>query len=188
MALSTPAMVDWLLAQRRGLAPTHEPLLAITNPTPQAVLFTGATNINLAGSAAALGRSVTQVTWTNFANNAKGVATGTNLWSATNIPLAANRSNVVVVVGTTTSWAPAFGGNTTFNDALTVAQSPLRATLTLQATSAVLNWTGGGPPYGVQRATDLASPAWQTIAGPMTNTTLFVTPTNTAAFYRIQSQ
>lgn len=51
MALSTPAMVDWLLAQRRGVAPTHEPLLGITNPTTQAVLFTGAANLNLAGSA-----------------------------------------------------------------------------------------------------------------------------------------
>jgi Immunoglobulin I-set domain len=188
VALSTPAMVDWLLAQRRGLAPTHGPLLAITNPTPKAVLSTGATNINLAGSAAALTRAVTQVTWTNFANNARGVATGTDLWNVTNIPLVANRSNVVVVVGTTTSWAPAFGGNTTFNDALTVVQSPVRATLTLQATNAVLNWKGGGPPYGVQRATDLASPAWQTVAGPMTNTSWPVTPTNTAAFYRIQGQ
>jgi hypothetical protein len=94
----------------------------------------------------------------------------------------------LVVVGTTTSWAPAFGGNTTFNDTLTVIQSPLRATLTLQGTNVVLNWLGGGPPYAVQRATDLASPAWQTIAGPMTNTTLLVAPTNTAAFYRVQSQ
>src|ERR1035437_4249113 len=50
MAMSTPAMVDWLLAQRRGVAATNEPFLAITNPTPQAVLFTGATTLDLAGS------------------------------------------------------------------------------------------------------------------------------------------
>ena len=126
----------------------------------QAVLPTGATNLNLAGSAAALGRDVIRVTWTNFANNAKGVASGTNVWSVTNIPLVANKTNVVVVVGTTTSWAPAFGGNTTFNDTLTVIQSPIRATLTLQGTEAILNWTGGGPPYRVQRATDLAAGDW----------------------------
>ena len=134
MALCTPASVDWLLAQRRGVAPTNEPLLSITNPTRRRVLLTGATNLNLAGSAAALGRDVTRVTWTNFANNAKGVASGTNLWSVTNIPLVANKTNVIVVVATTTSWAPAFGGNTTFNDTLTVIQSPIRATLALQGT------------------------------------------------------
>jgi hypothetical protein len=188
MGLSTPAMVDWLLAQRRGVALTNEPLLSITNPTPQAVLFTGASNLNLVGSAGALGRTVTNVAWQNTANNRTGTATGTNNWSVTGIPLQTSRTNLIIVTGTTTSWAPAFSGNTTFNDTLTVIQSPLRATLTLQGTNAVLKWLGGGPPYGVQRATDLASPAWQTIAGPMTNTTLLVTPTNTAAFYRMQSQ
>jgi predicted esterase len=188
MGLSTPAMVDWLLAQRRGVAQTNEPLLSITNPTPQAVLFTGASNLNLVGSAGALGRTVTNVAWQNTANNRTGTATGTNNWSVTGIPLQTSRTNLIIVTGTTTSWAPAFSGNTTFNDTLTVIQSPLRATLTLQGTNAVLKWLGGGPPYGVQRATDLASPTWQTIAGPMTNTTLLVTPTNTAAFYRMQSQ
>ena len=188
MALSTPAMVDWLLAQRRGVAPTHEPLLGITNPTTQAVLFTGAANLNLAGSAGALGQTVAKVAWENTANHRTGTASGTNAWSVAGIPLFANSTNLVIVTGTTASWAPAFGGNTTFNDTLTVIQSPVRATLTLQGTNAVLKWLGGGPPYGVQRATGLASPAWQTIAGPMTNTALVVAPTNTAAFYRIQSQ
>jgi hypothetical protein len=57
--------------------------------------------------------------------------------------------------------------------------------LSTQGTNMVLNWSGGQPPYSVQMATDLAGAAWQTIAGPMTNTTLLVTPTNTAAFYRV---
>jgi hypothetical protein len=57
------------------------------------------------------------------------------------------------VVGTTTSWAPTFGGNTTFNAALTVIQTPIRATLILQGPDALLNGTDGGPPYRVQRAT-----------------------------------
>ncbi len=160
MAMSTPAAVDWLLAQRRGAAATNEPLLSITNPTLQAVLRTGATNLNLAGTAAALGRDVIRVTWTNFANNAKGVAAGTNLWSVTGIPLVTNKTNVIAVVAATTSWAPGFVGNTTFNDTLTVVQSPIRATLVLQGTNALLSWTGGGPPYRVQRATDLAVGDW----------------------------
>jgi hypothetical protein len=52
----------------------------------------------------------------------------------------------------------------------------------------VLTWSGGQPPYSVQMANDLANPAWQTIAGPMTNTTLLVTPSNSPAFYRVQGQ
>lgn len=160
MGCCNPAFVNWLLSQRRGLASTNEPILAITNPVPQAVHFTGATNLNLAGTAAALDRDVTRVTWTNYANNVKGVASGTNLWSGTNIPLLANKTNVIAVVATITSWAPAYGGNTTFNDTLTVIQSPIRATLAFQGTQAILNWTGGGPPYRVQRATDLAVGDW----------------------------
>jgi hypothetical protein len=43
--LCTPATVDWLFAQRRGAVATNEPLLSISNPTLQAVLPTGATNL-----------------------------------------------------------------------------------------------------------------------------------------------
>jgi hypothetical protein len=187
MGMFTPVAVDWLLAQRRGVAPTNEPLLSITNPTLQAFLLTGATNLNLAGCAAALDRAVTQVAWTNSANNANGVASDSNLWNVTNIPLATNKTNVIAVVGTTTSWAPAFGGNTTFNDTLTVIQSPIRVTLGWQGTNALLNWTGGGPPYRVQRATDL-------VAGDWTDFLLNATPPvslpldGAAGFYRILGQ
>jgi uncharacterized repeat protein (TIGR03803 family) len=71
---------------------------------------------------------------------------------------------------------------------ITVVPAPLLASLSLSQGTLVLNWSGGQPPYSVQMATGLASPAWQTIAGPMTNTTLVVTPTNAVAFYRIQGQ
>jgi hypothetical protein len=72
---------------------------------------------------------------------------------------------------------------------IAVVPAPLLASLSVsQGTNLVLNWSGGQPPYSVQMATDLATPAWQTIAGPMTNTTLLVTPSNAAAFYRIQGQ
>jgi poly(3-hydroxybutyrate) depolymerase len=187
MHVRTPATIDRFLAQRRGVASTNEPLLSITSPTQTAVYATGATSLNLAGSAAALGQPVTSVTWTNLANGAKGNASGTNAWSATGIRLPANRTNLVIVTATTTSWAPAYGGNTTFNDTLTVLQSPLGATLTLQGTSAVLNWAGGGPPYRVQRATDLVAGDWTDL---LTNA---VPPVplaleGNAAFYRIIGQ
>jgi hypothetical protein len=187
MALMTPAVLDWLLSQRRGVVSTNEPLLAITSPTSQPVLTTGGMALNLAGSAAALGRDVTLVTWTNLANNAKGVATGTNLWSATNIPLVTNKTNVIAVVATTTSWAPAFSGNTTFNETLTVIQSPIRATLAIQGMEAILNWTGGGAPYQVQRATDLTAGDWTdylTEAVPPVSLRL----DGAAGFYRITGQ
>jgi hypothetical protein len=157
---SNPAFVTWLLAQRRGVASTLEPLLSITAPTPQGVLATSASVLELSGSAAALDRAVTRVTWTNDGNNASGVAAGTNDWSVTNIPLVAGRTNVVVVTGTTTSWAPAFGGSTTFNAALTVIQTPIRATLTLEGPDVLLSWTGGEPPFRVQRTTDWIAGAW----------------------------
>jgi poly(3-hydroxybutyrate) depolymerase len=187
MALCTPAAVNWLLAQRCGVAPTSEPLLAITTPIQEAVCLTGATNLNLAGSAAAFGRAVTQVTWENTANAAQGTASGSNTWTVTGIPLVPNRTNLLILTGTTTSWAPAYGGNTTFNDALTVIQSPLRATLALQGTEALLNWSGGGPPYRVQRATDLAAGDWTDFL-PNATPPVTLPLDGQAGFYRIVGQ
>jgi prepilin-type N-terminal cleavage/methylation domain-containing protein len=160
LGFTTPAINDWLLAQRRGVPSTAEPLLTVTNPTAQAVWLTGTTNLSLAGSALALDQNVTQVAWTNLANNAKGLAAGTNVWSVTGIPLVASRTNVVIMTATTTSWVPACGGNTTFNQTLMVACYPIRAALALQGTGAVLTWTGGGMPYPVQRASDLTAGNW----------------------------
>ena len=183
----TPTVNDWLLAQRRGVAPTNEPLLSITSPTREAIHDTGATNLNLGGGAAALGRDVTKVAWENMANGAKGTASGTNTWSATGVPLKGNWTNLILFTATTTSWSLAYGGSTTFNDTLTVIQSPVRATLTLQGTNALLNWTGGGPPYRVQRATDLAAGDWTDLlsnAAPPVTLPL----TDHAGFYRIVGQ
>jgi hypothetical protein len=187
MGLTTPAAVDWLLAQRRGVTPTNEPLLSIASPASHAVLSTAATNLSLAGTAAALGREVTQVRWENRANGRTGVASGSNSWYVTDIPLSAGRTNFIIVTATTTSWWPANGGNTTFNDTLTVIQSPIRATLALQGTQAILNWTGGGPPYRVQRETDLTLGDWLDV---LTNAVPPVTLTleRQAEFYRIVGQ
>ncbi len=187
MGMATPVIIDWLLIQRRGVAPTNEPLLSITEPTCEGVRCTGAISVSLAGTASASGQVVRAITWTNFANKAKGVASGTNLWSATNIPLVASRTNIVVVVGTTTSWAPAYGGNTTFNDALSVIQAPLRATLAWQGANALLNWTGGGPPYCVQRATNLAAGDWADLL-PNATPPVALPSEGQIGFYRIIGQ
>jgi hypothetical protein len=163
MGLCNPAMVNWLLAQRRGSPSTVEPLLRITHPTSEAVPTTGALTLDVSGSAEALGQNITLVTWTNAANEATGVASGTNLWSAARIPLLADKTNLVIVTATTTSWAPGYGGNTTFNNSLAVVCSPIRATLVLQGSAAVLNWSGGAAPFQVQRATDLSIGDWTEI-------------------------
>ncbi|HOW66601.1 MAG TPA: immunoglobulin domain-containing protein [Candidatus Paceibacterota bacterium] len=160
MGAATPVTMDWLLAQRRGAPSTAQPLLTITNPTAQAVWRTGATNLSLAGSALAMDQDVTGVAWENAANKLTGIAEGSNAWTITNLPLTANRTNVVVVTGTTTSWAPACGGNTTFNQTLMVVCYPIQATLARQGTGALLDWTGGGPPYRVQCASNLPAGNW----------------------------
>lgn len=187
MGFSTPPLVDWFLAQRRGMLPSGEPFLAITSPTPQANLPTGATNVSLAGTAAALGQAVSKVTWQNTANNRTGTAFGANTWNVTDVPLVLNRTNLIILTATTTSWSAGSGGNTTFNDTLAVIQAPIRAMLSWQGTNAVLNWTGGGPPFSVQLATDFTLGDW-------TDRFLNVTPpvtlslTGMAGFYRIVGQ
>jgi hypothetical protein len=104
----------------------------------------------------------------------------------TGIPLVASKTNVVLVTGTTTSWAPYFGGNTTFNDTLTVIQSPIRATLTMQGTEALLNWTGGGPPYRVQQTTDVVAGDWTDFLPDATPPVTLPLPlAGNGSFYRI---
>jgi hypothetical protein len=141
---------------------TSEPLCRIIRPAQEASTNSAAT-LDLNGSAAAAGQPVTGVVWENAANAGKGAALGSNTWSATGIPLSADRTNVIIMIATTISWAPAFGGNTTFNDTLTVFNSPIRTTLVLQRPDVSLSWNGGVPPFQVQRATDLSAGNWQTI-------------------------
>jgi len=88
-------------------------------------------------------------------------------------------ANVFVVsLADTNGWASTATMSITVMPALSVS-------LSAQGSNVVLNWSGGQPPYWVQMATDLAGAAWQSIAGPMTNTTLLVTPSNAASFYRV---
>jgi predicted peptidase len=187
MGWATPVIDDWLLAQHGGVPSLAEPLLTITHPPARPAWPTGATNLSLAGSALALDQDVTSVAWENTANKLTGVAAGSNAWTITGLPLTANATNVIVVTGTTTSWAPACGGNTTFNDTLMVVSSPIQATLELQGTSALLNWTGGGPPYRIQHATDLIAADWMDVLSNATPPVI-LSPTNPVGFYRVVGQ
>ena len=119
--MMTPAVHDWLLAQRRGVASTAEPILSITSPTAEPTYASGVVTLSLAGSAEALGQNISRVAWENITTGGTGVASGSNLWSVTGVPLVPPGTNFIRVTATTTSWAPAFGGNTTFSDTLTVS-------------------------------------------------------------------
>jgi hypothetical protein len=183
-ARGTPAMVSWLLAQRRGMQRVAEPLLAITNLSHGAVYNTGAATLALAGTAFAQGQPVHAVSWTNLANTAHGSALGTNSWSISGIPLMADQTNVIIVTATTTSWAPYYGGNTTFTDTISAFYRPIQAALAMDGASLLLNWIGGFPPFQVQRTDDLLSGTWEEV---LTNAVSPVTlvPTNLVGFYRI---
>jgi hypothetical protein len=143
--------------------------------------------VSLAGSAEALGYPVTQVTWKNNTTGRTGPTQGTNTWWASNLPLLANRTNTILVTATTTSWAAGYGGNTTFSDTLVVFCSPIRATLALQGSSALLSWSGGAPPYRVQQATELGKNDWTDL---LTNAMppLTLPRDGTAGFYRLLGQ
>jgi hypothetical protein len=159
-ALCIPTGVDWFLAQRQGVRSTVGPLLSITNPPRGAVYLATATDLHLSGSAEAPGAYPAKVAWANLTNSASGSATGTNAWNVADVPLQAYTTNMLVVTATTTSWAPGFGGNTTFNDSLAVVPLPMGAILISPPSGPSLNWLGGVPPFRVQRTTNLGSRDW----------------------------
>jgi hypothetical protein len=75
----------------------------------------------------------------------------------------------------------------TMNLAVTPAPS-IMASLFLQGAQLWLGWTGGTAPYQVQVATNLASPDWQPLGGPISTNQLILSATNQAAFYRVLGQ
>lgn len=182
-AYSTPGLVDWVMAQKRGLTSTTPPLVTITTPTAAASYVTALSALDLAGTAAHY-TNVLRVTWTNTVNQAGGTATGTNNWSVTGIPLQVAATNLIVITAWATNSITGFRGDTTFNTALAVVCWPIGATLTLEGTSALLNWTGGQPPYRVQRATDLIAGDWTDFL-PDATPPVSLPMDGTAGFYRI---
>jgi hypothetical protein len=171
------------MAQKRGMTSTTPPLVTITTPTAAASYVTALSALDLAGTAAHY-TNVLRVAWTNTVNQAGGTATGTNNWSVTGIPLRVAATNLIVITAWATNSTTGFRGDTTFNTALAVVCWPIRATLTLEGTSALLNWTGGGPPYRVQRATDLIVGNWTDFL-PDATAPVSLPLDGTTGFYRI---
>jgi hypothetical protein len=64
--------------------------------------------------------------------------------------------------------------------------NPVAAKLSMQGTNLLLSWTGGTGNFQVQVATNLAGAIWQNYATAGTNTSLVITRSNRAAFYRVR--
>jgi len=159
--LMSPVIHDWLMAQRRGVASVERPRLSITTPISQERFVTSATTVNLAGSAEAIGETVTRVSWENLTTRARGDALGTDSWSVAAVPLRGNATNVIVVTATTASGFPVNGGTTTFSDTLSVLSRLITVRLNRQGSMLTLSWIGGTGPYRVQKATNLTPADWQ---------------------------
>jgi len=79
-------------------------------------------------------------------------------------------------------------GTATLNVFVQQGASPIVATLAPQPGQLLLTWTGGVSPYQVQQSTNLDNPIWENFGPPTSGTSLSLTPTNEAAFYRIVGQ
>ncbi len=75
----------------------------------------------------------------------------------------------------------------TLNIAVTPAP-PIIATVALQGTNLLLNWSGGIAPYQVLMTTTLDPPAWQPLGPPSNAASLLFPATNPAAIYRVLGQ
>lgn len=185
-ALRTPGLVDWLMAQRRGVRSTARPFVAITRPPAPSGLVWPQAQIDLEGSISDTNLLVTQVTWKNTRNNATGTAIGSNDWSAAGIPLLPG-ANLITVIAKGTSWSAALRGNTTFNDTLLVTHNSLRIAASAAGGALVLRWNGGTPPYRLQSATEPGAASWTEVL--TTDALEAVLPANgPAAFFRVSGR
>ncbi len=65
---------------------------------------------------------------------------------------------------------------------------PINASFGMESGNLAINWNGGISPYQIQVTTNLASPSWQNLGAPLSATSLMITPSNGAAFYRVLGQ
>jgi hypothetical protein len=105
--------------------------------------------------------------------------------SLSGTPLSGDAGNNSFLVSVTD---PGGQSNTAAMNIAVTAAPPIVSTISVQAGSLLLNWSGGIAPYQVQATTDLLNPNWQNVGGTINSNSLSVTPTNDATFYRIVGQ
>ncbi len=113
--------------------------------------------------------------WLSVAGN--GALTGTP--SATDVGLNSFQVQVMDLGGLT---------GTGFMSINVGSAIPIVVTISPQGGNLLLGWSGGGPPYQVQTTTNLVPGDWQSFGSATSATNLILTPSNAAAFYRIQGQ
>jgi hypothetical protein len=193
VASCSPVVLNWLFAQRRGQPPPPPFAVEVVGPDGPPPPTTGASALDLAGSARAIAGTVTAVSWENRANRLKGMASthrqaDTTFWAINDLPLAAGKTNVLIVTATLdTTWAPAFGGSTTFSDTISVFSTPVRLRMNLQGHDAILDWTGGVPPFSVQGAPTLDASAWSDLV-PNATPPVTLPALTPMQFYRVRGQ
>jgi hypothetical protein len=65
---------------------------------------------------------------------------------------------------------------------------PMMLNMSVDGANLLLSWSGGIGPYQVQTAGDVSAGDWIDFGAPVSGTTFLITPSNTAAFYRIIGQ
>ncbi|HEY1788407.1 MAG TPA: putative Ig domain-containing protein [Verrucomicrobiae bacterium] len=71
---------------------------------------------------------------------------------------------------------------------LLVTGPPILPEISEQPGGLTLNWSGGIAPYQLQMTTNLSNPNWQNVGSPVSGTNAVISPSNSAAFYRIMGQ
>jgi poly(3-hydroxybutyrate) depolymerase len=186
VASCSPVMRDWLLAQRRGQPPTSAFTVQAGARGPITLpVATGASSLALAGAARAAAGNITAVTYENGANKARGMAATLRQadalsWMIPAVPLAADKTNAIVVTATLdTTWAPAFGGTTTFSDTVSVFSTPVRLSLTRQG--------GDVLPFSLWTAPAVDATEWSLLEDNVTPPLTFPAPVGTQ-FYLLRGR
>jgi poly(3-hydroxybutyrate) depolymerase len=120
VAYQTPALLPWMMAQRRNQPVAGTPILTIATPAADAVANAGAT-ITLTGSSAfPSGSTITQVRWTSDLTTFT-TASGTTAWSASSLAVPTG-ATLFSVLATGPSWSTGYGGLTTVSDRVRVVR------------------------------------------------------------------
>jgi hypothetical protein len=154
---------------------TPAPIVTVTNPTNGTAI--SSSNIPLRATVTTNGKIIKKVEFYNGA---------TLLGASTTTPYSLAWSNVSA--GAKSVFARAYYGTSSSVDSAVVnftVASPVVAKLSRQGTNVLLSWTGGCGNYQVQVATNLAGEVWQNCGTAGTNTSLVITRSNRAAFYRV---
>ncbi|HAM70989.1 MAG TPA: hypothetical protein DCM86_05040 [Verrucomicrobiales bacterium] len=164
-AYATPGLVEWTLAQRRGVGASVPPDIRIQSPAPDgsSTPVPVATNrVSIAGHVRTLWDTPTTIRWYNYTTHASGAAGSTFDWAVDGVGPLLGGVNRIGVVASTYSFAPVLGGVTMLSDSLDLDdQAPIRVVASREGELLRIDWPGGGDgTFYLETAADIAKPAW----------------------------